>query len=73
MLEQDEKNSIRPLSPPEAVRYLMPRCYLPYGAEDLLEKALDNLDFILKSIPVYLLKCRPDYEAVELVCRCLNI
>ena len=73
MLEQAENNSIIQLSPQEAVQYLMPRCYLPYGAEDLLEKAIDNLDAILKKVPVYLLKCRPDYEAVELTCKCLNM
>lgn len=73
MLEQAEQNSLRPLTPEEAVRYLLPRIYLPYGLEDLLEKAVDNADAIIRRVPVCLLKCRPDFEAVEIVSQWLNM
>ncbi len=73
MLEQSDANSIRQLEKPEAVRYLMPRCYLPYGVADLLERAVDNMDSIIERVPVYLLRCRPDAEAVEITGKCLNL
>jgi hypothetical protein len=67
MLEQAPENTMRKLSPEEAVQYVMPRCYLPFGIDELMERAIGNMDLILSGTPVYLLKCRPDAEAVELV------
>jgi hypothetical protein len=67
MLEQATENYICKLSTNDAILKLMPRCFLPYYDRDLMNIAISNLESILKKLPVYLLKCRPDREAVELV------
>jgi len=67
MLEQAPKNSIYKLNTAEAISRLMPRCFLPYYDSGLMSIAISNLEELLKNIPIYLLKCRPDMEAVELV------
>ncbi|GIM28728.1 hypothetical protein CPJCM30710_13940 [Clostridium polyendosporum] len=67
MLEQAPQNSIRRLDNHEAVLRLMPRCFLPYYDDKLMDIAIDNLEKIITSTPVYLLKCTPDKEAMELV------
>lgn len=67
MLEQAGSNSIYELSISEAIPRLMPRCFLPYVEAYLMKIAIGNLEEILKRTPVYLLKCKPDVEAVELV------
>jgi hypothetical protein len=72
MLEQAPVNSMERLSGPGALQMLMPRCFLPYFDSELMAEALDTLERLIKDVPVYLLKCRPDYEAVELVRKCLE-
>ncbi|QAA34511.1 hypothetical protein [Clostridium manihotivorum] len=67
MLEQASKNYIVKLSTEEAVTRLMPRCFLPYYDRDLMNIAMNNLENLLRLVPVYLLKCKPDLEAVDLV------
>lgn len=67
MLEQATENSICKLNTNEAILKLMPRCFLPYYDSYLMNIAMENLENILKKIPIYLLKCRPDKESVELV------
>lgn len=67
MLEQASNNSIIPLNTEEAVSRLMPRCFLPYYDRELMNTAINNLESLLRLIPVYLLKCKPDLEAVDLV------
>jgi hypothetical protein len=71
MLEQATENSICKLNTNEAIPRLMPRCFLPYYDSYLMNIAIDNLESILKKIPIYLLKCTPDREAVELVYKTL--
>jgi len=72
MLEQSSSNSIEKLEMDMALQLLMPRCFLPYFDRELMDKAIITLENLISSIPVYLLKCRPDYEAVELVWKCVN-
>jgi hypothetical protein len=72
MLEQDSQNSIRKLTSQQAVAYLLPRSFLPYHDKDLMNLAIQNLESIISSTPVYLLKCKPDSEAVELVYQCIK-
>lgn len=67
MLEQAQENTIRCLSNHEAVAKLMPRAFLPYYSPQLMNLAMNNLERIILSTPVYLLKCRPDIESVELL------
>lgn len=73
MLQQADKNVIRELTKPEAVEYLLPRCFLPFGVESLLEKAIANTETIINKTPVFHLKCRPDAEAVTITRACLNL
>lgn len=71
ILQQNEQNSIRRLDIREAVALTAPRFFLPYIEEDLMARALSNVEKTLSSVPVYLLKCKPDQEAMELVYKCL--
>ena len=72
MLEQACENTIRTLSNAEAISYLMPRCFLAYNDQNLMDMAIKHLEEIICAVPVYLLECRPDREAVELVYQCIK-
>lgn len=67
ILEQAKENTVTPLKGEEALKKLIPRCFLPYNNSRDMELALKNLEQILSVTPVYLLECRPDREAVELL------
>lgn len=67
VLEQSQRNTIRQLSGKELTAYLMPRFLLPYHDQHLMVLALTNISRLLDAIPVYLLQCRPDKDAVALV------
>lgn len=67
LLEQGKENKIQRLDYKEAISRLMPRCFLPYFEPELMEIALKHLETLIMRIPIYLLRCRPDKEAVELV------
>jgi hypothetical protein len=71
-LEQNEKNSITKLTVSEAVMRLYARCYLYVLDEKTADRVLETITSIVTGIDCYLLKCRPDYEAVELVKGCLD-
>lgn len=71
LLEQANENSIRPLSTPEAIAMVMPRMLLPYHDNEMMELATSTFEQIITKVPVYNLKCRPDTEAVEMVCQCI--
>lgn len=73
MLEQSPINEIKELSMAEALQKITARCYLPYFDEELMELALDNIGTIIQRTPVYLLRCRPDSEAVDVVASCLGL
>jgi hypothetical protein len=72
MLEQAKENQIFRLNNQQAINRLMPRVFLPYFDQNMMNKALSIYEKIIRSVPVYLLQCRPDREAVELVYRCLE-
>lgn len=72
ILRQATDNNIVRLETQEAITMLMPRCFLPYYQEDIMDIAINNLVSIINITPVYLLDCRPDSEAVELVCQCVK-
>lgn len=67
ILEQSKENRIRRLDYGEAAAYLMPRCFLPYYDKDIMNLSIDIIERLIRKTPVYLLQCRPDKEAVELV------
>lgn len=72
VLEQAPVNSIKSLSKQEIITRLMPRLFLPYFNNELMELAIYNFESIVNCTPVYLLKCRPDIEAMELVYECVK-
>jgi hypothetical protein len=72
MLEQASVNTIERLEGSEALAHIFPRCFLPYYDKRLMDLAIGNIENIINKVPVYLLKCRPDRDAVELVYECLK-
>lgn len=72
ILEQAPHNSVCRLDNQEAVIRLMPRLFLPYFCDKLMELALKNFENIISLVPVYLLKCRPDKEAMDLAYQCID-
>ncbi len=65
-LRQSETNRIRSLKAEELLEYLVPHVFLPFWDEKCMEAALETLDLFLSEIPVFLLECRADEEAVNL-------
>lgn len=72
MLEQASKAAIRQLSAIEAVRLLIPRCYLPYYSPERMDTAIGLVEKIISTTPIYLLSCSPDRDAMELVYECIK-
>jgi hypothetical protein len=72
LLEQAKENKIRKLDCSEATSRLLPRCFLPYYQKEIMNLALDNIEKLINLTPIYLLQCRPDREAVELVYQCIK-
>lgn len=66
-LEQAEENSIRKLEGFEVLEYVIPHVFFPGWDERCEQAVLTFLDQVLGETEVYLLKCRPDEEAVELL------
>ena len=67
VLRQAKENQIRLLHPAESVKYLYPETAVHRWDRSFTQTAIDLLTNLVLSIPVYLLECRPDREAVELV------
>lgn len=66
VLRQAKENKIRRLTEMECMEYFMPHIFLPHWDEKCMYWALDTFDKILEKVPVWLLECRPDEEAVKL-------
>lgn len=67
VLEQGKENKIREVHGLEKLSYFNTHVYYPYWDNKLVNLTMETLDLVLKKVPVYLLICRPDKEAVELV------
>lgn len=65
VLRQSKTNAVRRLRPSEALRYLYPELTFHRWEEGSVEKAMDLLTDLVTSVPVFLLECRPDEEAVR--------
>lgn len=65
VLKQSKENRITRLKE-KATEYFMPHIFLPHWDKDCLGKALDTFNKLLNTVPVYLLECRPDEDAVML-------
>ena len=66
-LRQAKENSVRRIRGKEAFRYLYPETMIHRWDQSFENKATDLLLEVLSSIPVFLLECRPDQEAVEVL------
>ena len=64
VLQQAKENTIEKLDSLACMEYFMPHLFLPHWDQTCLNRALDTFDQILGNVPVYLLKCRPDEDAV---------
>ena len=71
LLEQSKENRIMRLGAAETVQRFMPRCYFPYHDRKCLDVAMNSFETIIATIPVYLLGCTPEKEAMELVYQCI--
>ena len=66
-LRQSSENSIRRIHGAEAFRYLYPETMIHRWDPEYEAQATKLLLDVIQEIPVYLLSCRPDREAVELL------
>lgn len=63
-LQQDDQNSIELLKASEAVLHLLNNTLAPRWEPVLFQAAIECIEEIISSVPVYLLRCRPDQDAV---------
>ena len=66
VLRQANENRITRLDAAKAIELFMPHIFLPHWDTECLQNALGTLDKLTQEIPVWLLECRPDEEAVKL-------
>ena len=67
VLRQAPHNRIRPISPAEAVRTLLPEFSIHRWDREFLDRVLGLTTALLTAVPVYLLECTPDENAVALL------
>ena len=67
VLEQAEENSIRKLSGMEVLEKLLPHVFFPNWDAQCERAVFDLINDLLARTSVYLLRCRPDEDAVDLV------
>ena len=71
-LEQYPENRICPLDPAEALKRILPRCFLPYHDREIMALAMDIIDAIVLRTACWRLQCTPDIGAAELVKKCIT-
>ncbi len=64
VLLQSDKNSIKRLDSVEATARVLPNIFMHHWDKNCVEKVLTTFESVLKSVPVWLLECKPDEEAV---------
>lgn len=67
VLRQAKDNHIERLSVREAISYLLPELTVHRWEPEFVNRVMDILLDMLGQVPVYLLECRPEIEAVDLV------
>ena len=72
VLRQAPRNHIRPMSPAEAIRALLPEFSIHRWDREFLDRVLDLSTALLTAVPVYLLECTPEESAVELLQRTIE-
>lgn len=71
VLEQAKENVIERLEGAVLIERMMKNIFLPQWYEEGVEAAMETVDHLLSDIPAFLMKCRPEEEAVALVERTL--
>ena len=66
-LKQAKENQIRRITGAEAFRYLYPETLIHRWDPDFESRATNILLDVIGEIPVFLLECRPDRDAVEIL------
>lgn len=66
VLKQAPENRIRRLNAAEVMAYLYNNVRYPFWDEEATAASLETLDALIREIPIFLLKCRPDEEAVRI-------
>lgn len=72
VLEQSPDNVIRRLRPSQALHKLLPECSCRRWDQRFMEQLLAHLISLVQQVPVYLLECRPDRDAVQLLKKTLQ-
>ena len=67
MLAQGPENRISPLSPAQAFRRILPEVTLHRWDSSFMNQGMDLIMSLLCDVPVFLLSCRPDKGAVDLL------
>ncbi len=67
VLTQAPENTLGPLTPAQAFRHLYPETSIHRWDQQLLDRAVSMLTDLVSQVPVYMLSCRPDREAVTLL------
>lgn len=65
ILERANNNEVVQLNSMEIFQNIFPHLVYPSWDRELLIKAMDQLDDLINNVPVYKLKCKPDYNAVD--------
>lgn len=71
-LTQGPENVIRRLRPMEAIRRLLSECSCRRWDTEFMNQMIDLLMKLVSQVPVYLLECRPDEGAVDLLYQTLQ-
>ena len=66
VLRQSAKNKITELDTVRATEYFVPHVFLPHWDEKCLDNTFAVFGDFLEKVPVMLLECRPDEDAVKL-------
>jgi len=64
-LERATENSIEKLNVSDAFIRLSARCYMPFWDKALVNRALDTVECITRTIDCFLLRCLPDCDSVK--------
>lgn len=71
VLEQASENTIEKLDGLVLFERMVNNIFIPHWFKPGVESAMETIDHLLTNVPVYLLKCRKDEEAVSMVERVL--
>lgn len=72
VLERGEINEATRLTLPETLPAILPHLLYPGWDRELTDRAMEWLDSLLCAVSVIRLRCRPDAEAVDVLCRALE-